>query len=78
MRPQYLVAVHKSDYKTPPAVKVVTQSVINTRKPTEIKGLWVFFVVKRGGKADNCFIPLKQYMEIYIQIVMKKPQYLVF
>lgn len=78
MRPQYLVVAPATNHKTPPAVKVVTQSVINTRKPTEVKGLRVFFVVKRGRNPMDCFTPLKQDMENFIQIVIEKTQYIVF
>ena len=72
------MVAYKANHKTTPAVKVVTQSVINARKPTEIKGLRAFFVVKRGEKPTDCFTPLKQDMAKYIQNVMQKAQYIVF
>ena len=59
-------------------VKAITRFVINTRKPSEIKGLRVFFVAKRGEKPIKRFTGVKQYMEICIQIVKENTQYLVF
>jgi hypothetical protein len=60
------------------SVKVISLSVINTRKPLISLGLRVFFALKKSAKPTFRFTRLKQDMEKYIRIVLQKTQYLVF
>lgn len=57
---------------------MISLSVINTREPTDVMGLWMFIAEKKGRKSTFYFNELKQDVEKVIQNVMKKPQYLVF